>query len=178
MSLLIKDMKNIICKDINQEIFNKLKQIEKNLPKFEDGRIDYSNSKTALVLTCFIQVKNEILILKRSDKIATYKGMWNTVAGYIDDYVPLKEKVLEELNEELFISESQIEKFKIGNNYEFTDKNINKTWIIYPVLITLSKKPEIKLNWEHIDYKWINPKEIINYDTVPKLDESLKNALN
>ena len=116
--------------DISKKIIEKLKLIEKNLPKFKDGRINYSNSNIALVLTCFIQVKNEILILKRSDKVATYKGMWNTVASYIDDYVPLKEKVTEELNEEISLNESQIEKFRIGKNYEFTDKKINKTWIV------------------------------------------------
>ena len=31
----------------------------------------------------------------------------------------------------------------------------------------------VNLDWEHDQYKWVNPKEIENYDTVPKLKEAL-----
>jgi len=163
----------------NKELFNKLKEISKKLPRFNDGRINYKNANTALVLSCFIQVGNEILLLKRSDKVATYKELWGTVAGYIDEFKTLKEKVLEELKEELNIDKEQLNDFKYGENYEFTDKN-NKTWIVYPVLVSLNKKPEIKLNWEweHLVYQWILPIKIKEFDIVPNIDESLSRILN
>ncbi len=40
----------------------------------------------------------------------------------------------------------------------------------------LKNKPEIILDWEHTEYKWIKSKELKNFDMVPNLDKSLENA--
>ena len=95
--------------DIDSKLKKTLKQFE-SLPRFPDGRINYKDSKKAAVLTCFVKFKDKILLLKRSDYVWTYKGKWNTVAGYIDEDKPLKEKVLEELREEIDVEEDNIKK--------------------------------------------------------------------
>ena len=51
------------------------------------------------MIICFVRYNDEILLLKRSDKVWTYKGKWNVVAGYLDEIKPLREKALEELRE-------------------------------------------------------------------------------
>ena len=160
-------------KDIDSQLKQTLKQFE-NLPRFPDGRINYRDSKKAAVLTCFVKFQDKILLLKRSDNVRTYKGKWNTVAGYIDDLKPLKEKVLEELREEININEDNIKEIKIGKQFESIDKEINKIWIVHPTLIELKTKPEINLDREHTTFEWIKPEEINNYDIVPNAGESLK----
>lgn len=147
------------------------------LPHFSDGRINYSNSQTALVLTCFVENQRKILLLRRSDKVGTYQKKWNSVAGYIDEFIPLENKILEELREELDLNEENIESISISQPYEFTDKEINKVWIIIPCIAKLKKPPIISLDWEHTDYEWIEPNQITNFDTVPGLDISLKKVL-
>ena len=162
-----------------QKILEIIKQFDEKLPKFPDGRIDYSNSDTAPVITVFIEYQNNILLLKRSDKVRTYQGKWNTVAGYLDELKPIREKVLEEIREELGIErDNNILSIHIGEFYQFTDIEVNKTWIVYPVLIKLRNKPEIKLDWEHTEYKWIKPKEIKNFDIVFNLENSLEKIQN
>ena len=52
-----------------QKIFNTIKELYVKLPKFEDGRIDYSNSSVAPVVTIFIKYKNKILLLKEAIKL-------------------------------------------------------------------------------------------------------------
>jgi len=74
------------------KIFKLLKEFSKKLPKFEDGRINYSCSDEAPVITIFVRYKDKILLLKRSDKVAAYKGKWNTIAGYLDEIRPNKRK--------------------------------------------------------------------------------------
>ncbi|HDD36375.1 MAG TPA: hypothetical protein ENF50_02775, partial [Archaeoglobus veneficus] len=91
---------------IDKKVFEMLNEVSKKLPKLSDGRIDYSNSDVAPVVTVFVRYNNEILLLKRSNKVRTYKGKWNTVAGYIDEFKPLKEKILEELREEIGVDEN------------------------------------------------------------------------
>lgn len=154
-----------------------LQDFSANLPHFPDGRIDYSASKEALVLTCFVQFEDKILLLQRSDKVGTYKKMWNSVAGYIDEIVPLEKKIFEELREELGLTEEAIEDVNIAQPYKFTDEKIDRTWTIVPCLAILKELPKISLDWEHIDYKWINPAEITDFNIVPELDRSLKNVL-
>jgi isopentenyldiphosphate isomerase len=160
-----------------EEIISLVNKFSKKLPKFPDGRIDYSKSETSFVLTVFIKFKNEILILKRSSKVGIYPGKWSTVTGYLDEPIPLIKKILKELKEELEINEDIISSYKIGESFEFIDKKVNRTWIIFPAWVETKKKPKIKLDWEHSEYKWIKKEELGNYDTVPKLDLSLKKGL-
>lgn len=162
-------------KTINLE--NILKRLSKKLPKFSDGRINYSTSSKAPVLTCFIKYQDQILLLKRSHKVSTYRGLWNTVAGYLDEIKSVKDKAYKELDEELNINRENILKTKLSHLYEFYDKNIQKTWIIFPAMVELRKKPAIKLNWEHTDYKWIKPEEINEYNIVPNLEITLEKVL-
>ncbi len=40
----------------------------------------------------------------------------------------------------------------------------------------VKKKPIIKLDWEHTEYRWIKPQKMKDFDTVPGLEKSLENA--
>lgn len=161
-----------------QEILETIKEFAKKLPKFIDGRINYSNSDTAPVITVFIKYKDKILLLKRSDKVSVYQGKWNTVAGYLDEPKPIVEKIVEEIKEELGIQEDNILSHKLGEPYKFTDPTVNKTWIVHPVLVELRNNPIIKLDWEHTKYRWIKSEKLKKFDIVPMVDESLKRAMN
>jgi isopentenyldiphosphate isomerase len=160
-----------------KKILDKVKDFAKKLPKFPDGRIDFTHSETSLVLTVFIKYKDKILILKRSNKVGTYKGKWNTVTGYIDEPKPLIEKIIEEINEELGITEDNILSYSIGEPFKFKDPGIKKIWIVHPAKVELKNNPDIKLDWEHSEYKWIKPEDIKKFNIVPNLDLSLKRGL-
>ena len=161
-----------------RKILDTIEKFAKKLPKFPDGRINYSNSDIAPVIVIFIKYKGKIILLKRSNKVRTYRGKWNTVAGYLDEIKPINEKILQELREELKINKSNISLIRIGTPYTFKDVKVevNKNWIVHPVLIELKKKPDIKLDWEHIKYKWIKPEELKNFDTPPNLSKSFDNV--
>lgn len=154
-----------------------LKELYKKLPKFPGGRIDYTNSSKAAILICFLEYQGKILLLKRSNKVGIYKNLWSPIAGYLDELKPLKDKVQEELKEELGILEKDITVIKFGEIFEFTDKKIKKTWIINPVMIVLKEKPTLKLDWEHTEYTWISPREIMTYKITPTTIESLKRVM-
>ncbi|MCK4520390.1 NUDIX domain-containing protein [Candidatus Parcubacteria bacterium] len=159
-----------------EKILKTIKEFAKKLPKFPDGRIDYSNSDIAPVITVFIKYKDKILLLKRSNKVRVYQEKWNTIAGYLDEIKPVREKIVEEIKEEIGISEDNISSIHIGEPYEFTDAEVNKIWIVCPVSVELRNEPNIKLDWEHTEYKWIKPEELKKFDVVFNLDKSLENV--
>ncbi len=162
---------------VEEEFLKTIAYFSQTLPHFDDGRIDYTRSSVAPVLTVFVSYRDKILLLKRSDKVLHYRGKWNTVAGYLDQERPLRETVLEELAEELGIMETDIASLSYGTSYQFVDKAIQNKWIIYPVLARLMNEPVLRLDWEHTEYQWILPRELIHFDIVPNLDVSLHNVL-
>ncbi len=158
-------------------VLKKIEEMGSKLPHFDDGRINYSGSDYAPVIMAFVEYGGKILLLKRSDKVRTYKGKWNGVGGYLDEVCPVREKVLEELREELGVGEDTISAIYIGNAREETDDSIGKTWLIVPVLVKLKRKPQIRIDWEHTEYKWVSPVEIKGYDIVSGLESTLTAAL-
>lgn len=155
-----------------------LERFSKQLPTFPDGRTDYSSSDVAPVITVFIIFQNSMLLLKRSSSVSTYKGKWNTVAGYLDNpKQTIFEKILEELHEEVGIEKNHIASYSLGSIYQFTDEKNKKTWIVHPAVVTLLEKPTIQLNDEHTEYRWITFDEIEHYDTVLNLKKSMMNAI-
>ncbi len=62
------------CMD-EKDVLRLVKTLGESLPRFEDGRINYTTSKTAPVVTVFIGYGNKFLLLKRSHKVQNYKGM-------------------------------------------------------------------------------------------------------
>lgn len=149
----------------------------RNLPKFSDGRINYTDSKKAPVINCFVKYKNKFLLLKRSDKVGAYKGKWNSIGGYIDEDKPVKEKVLEEIWEELKIKKDDVKNMMGGNPYEVVDKEIGKIWIVHPFVAELKKEPAIVLDFEHTEFRWVKEEDIENYDSVPGLKEVIKRTI-
>lgn len=158
----------------SKDLFNRLKQLQRYLPKFPDGRIDYHGSKTAIVANIVVKYKDKILLLKRSNKVLAYKNKWNSIGAYLDELKPLEQKAKEEIWEELRIPESLINQIKTGKSFQFTDSDVGVTWIIYPVLAILREKPRVRLNWEHTEYVWVTLDEISRFDTVPGLSYVLK----
>lgn len=160
-----------------QQIADTLRELADSLPKLPDGRIDYSHANRAAVLTCIVRYRGKILLLKRSNKVHSYQGKWCGVAGYLDELRPYDEMVYQELREELGIRQEDVETLTYGEPYEFTDDQTGKTWVVFPVLADMKSAPNIEIDWEHVDFEWVEPERIDEFDTVPRLKESLKRVL-
>jgi len=139
--------------------------------------VDESKDSTQeiLVCTCFLRYDNKILILKRSDKVGTYQGKWAGVSGYIESWETAEVTALKEIREETGLGKGDISYVRTGEPVSVVDGD--NCFIVHPFLFD-SKTPEIKLDWEHVDYKWIEPIKIQDFDTVPLLEDALKSVLD
>jgi len=50
---------------------------------------------------------------------------------------------------------------------------LNRKWIVHPFLFHVKAPEKIKIDWEHTEVKWIKPRELAKYKTVPGLDKAL-----
>ena len=142
-----------------------------HLPRFPDGRIDYSDSRSAIGVNCIVTYKDELLLLKRSKEIGTAPEKWHVIAGYVDEEKPLRELALKELKEETGITEEHIK--NMTAHAPITIHAV-KEWTIYPFRVELKEKPDIVLDWEHTEYAWVTRDELDNYDTLMNLRKLLK----
>jgi len=128
---------------------------------------------TQVVTVLLINEKEKLLILKRSNKVRTYKGLWGGVAGYVEEKEKPYETAIKEIKEEVGLEKDDIEFIKQLDPISFTDFYEEKRydWTIFPFLFKIKEKRKIKIDWEHSKYKWISPSQIQKFDTVPHLKE-------
>jgi 8-oxo-dGTP pyrophosphatase MutT (NUDIX family) len=125
------------------------------------------------IVTAFIEYRGRILLLRRSQKVKTMKGKWAGVSGYIEKSEAPVKRALAEIQEETGLTNESVEFLEEGKPLEAADnmRPDNITWVVHPFFFR-ANTDEIRLDWEHDAYKWINPAEIENYDTVPRLKEA------
>ena len=129
------------------------------------------------VVTCVLLHDGKILLLKRSDKVGTYRGKWACVSGYVEEGDKIEDRAFREIEEETGLSRDNLKLEKTGQPDGFFDEAEKKSWRVHPFLFT-SDTGDVKIDWEHIEYRWIEPSEIGNYDTVPKLKEVVKSLIS
>jgi len=133
--------------------------------------------RSTKIVTSFIKDNEKLLILKRSDKVKSMKGLWAGISGIIEkNEEPLKRAKIE-IFEEVGITEELITLVKTSEEMKINSPQYeNHEWEIFPFLFE-AKNPTIKLNWENSEFKWINIEELENYETVPSLQKVLLNLL-
>ena len=130
------------------------RNMKKSTFKPKSGQIDYTNARWAPVINCVVKYKNKLLVVQRSGKLNFYPGYWNGISGFLDDQRSLREKVTDELKEELGMPKNKIKKIRLGEIFDQEEPKYKKTWIVHPVLVEV-KTDKIKLDWEAENYKWL-----------------------
>ncbi|MGC8681019.1 MAG: aconitase X swivel domain-containing protein [Thermoplasmata archaeon] len=177
--------KAIICKKADETIVTgsvlaKIVTIENvDVEIFQDGDfVQINNDEITLdiepteVVTSILMHNEKILILKRSDKVSTYKGKWAGVSGYKEN-LPPRDAAKKEIVEETGIEHPKLLK---ENGFMYL-RDGKRLWKIYIFLWEIDSE-NINIDWEHTTYKWINPEEIKNFETVPGLKDVLEKLID
>ena len=134
-------------------------------------------TRATKIVTCFLKKEDKILILKRSDKVKSMKGLWAGISGIIEKNEHPLSRAKIEIFEEVGIKEKDVELVKEAKEMRIKSPQYkNHEWEIYPFLFKVDS-PKINLNWENSEYKWIKADEISNFKTVPSLENVLLNLL-
>lgn len=128
------------------------------------------------VVTCFLEHGREILILRRSHKVGTYKRSWAGVSGYIEKTDDL-EQAFTEISEETELYRNDLKLMKRGKPLEVIDQSLSRKWVVHPFLFHVKVPDKIKTDWEHTELRWIKPEELSKYKTVPGLKEALNHVI-
>lgn len=128
------------------------------------------------VVTCFLLRRtaggDRILILRRSQRVGTYRGRWAGVSGYLEAREPL-EQAYQEIEEEAGLSPDQVQLLARGEPLAVVDQPEGRRWLVHPFLFEVPAPEKLRIDWEHVQARWIRPQEIFDYETVPMLAEAL-----
>jgi len=128
------------------------------------------------VVTVFLTHRNKILVLKRSREVGTYKGHWAGVSGYVESNNALAQ-ALTEMAEEVGLGKEDVTLLKAGKPLEITDRIRGRAWRVHPFLFAVHEPDKIILDWEHKEMRWILPEEIVRFQTVPGLRQTLAKVI-
>jgi len=132
--------------------------------------------RQANVVTCFLLRRSgdgdEILLLQRSQQVGTYRGRWAGVSGYIEETDALTQAYTE-IEEETGLTREGVQLLRTGDPLEVVDAEADRRWIVHPFLFEVEEPDRIRTDWEHTETRWIRPEDILRYETVPQLAETL-----
>jgi len=124
-----------------------------------------------VVVTSIIGNENDILILKRSKKVKSFKHKWGGVSGYFEKNEDLLSRALIEIYEETKINKENLTLRKILKQITI-DIEKEKSIMIQPFYF-YSESKNVSMNWEHSEHRWITKNQLDSHETVPKLEQIL-----
>ena len=124
------------------------------------------------VVTCFLEHNGRIMVLRRSERVGTYRGRWAGVSGYIEEGSTPSQQAWTEVKEEAALDREDVELVQEGVPLEVVDAELARKWIVHPFRFRVLRPDKIKIDWEHTEAKWIAPEEMGLHETVPKLLEA------
>lgn len=133
--------------------------------------------RSTRIVTSFVTNEQKILLLKRSEKVKSMRGLWGGVSGIIEEGEEPLTRAKIEIFEETGIRSESIRLLKAGSQMTVSSPQYpDHQWVIFPFLFGIGER-RVSLNWENSSYAWIGKEEIAKYDTVPSLSEVLLNLM-
>lgn len=133
--------------------------------------------RSTKIVTSFVTSSDKLLLLKRSERVKSMRGLWGAVSGIIEKGEEPLRRAKIEIFEEIGIESSQIQLLKAGQEMTISSPQYpDHQWMVFPFLFS-TREQKISLNWENSSYVWIEPQEIHKYETVPSLSDVLFNLL-
>ena len=131
------------------------------------------------VVTCFLlQDNGQILIVQRSQRVGSYHAHWAGISGFVEPGVTPDEQALVEIGEETSLQRDQVRMLRRGAVIEHIDAELGRHFYVHPFLFAVLAPEHIQTDWEAVNMRWIDPKDLSNYQTVPKLQEAYTSALH
>lgn len=110
----------------------------------------------------------KILVLKRSDKDDHKPGIWETVGGGMDKEESPQKALLREISEETGLVVNVGSPFNV-----FTFKKDTGEFKVGITFLCEYLSGEVMLSDEHSEYRWIDPKDFSQMESVSSLYEEI-----
>ncbi|HLN50963.1 MAG: NUDIX domain-containing protein [Thermoplasmata archaeon] len=121
------------------------------------------------VVTAFLRRDDgKILLLRRSGRVGSFQGRWAAVSGFLEDPTPIAQ-AYREISEETGIGRNELS-LEVEGRTVYA-RSGQEVYIVHPFLFRVGTT-DVRIDWEHTAFEWVDPSEIRSRATVPKLDRA------
>ncbi len=107
-------------------------------------------------IKAIIRKDNKILLIKKSAKVDIYPGRWDLPGGRLDPGETWCQGLAREVQEETGLKINFIREVRAWESKKWD--TLGKTVLCEHI------SGEVQLSWEHTEYRWMVPEEVINGD--------------
>jgi 8-oxo-dGTP pyrophosphatase MutT (NUDIX family) len=133
------------------------------------GRFRIEGVEEVGVVTSFLERDDgRVLLLERSQKVGSFQGRWAGVSGFLEASTPL-EQAFREIVEETGLTANDIDLLTEGA--PVLSRDGSQVFVVHPFRFR-ARNTEVRLDWEHTRFEWVEPEEIRRRSIVPKLDRA------
>ncbi|HXY12156.1 MAG TPA: NUDIX domain-containing protein [Thermoplasmata archaeon] len=133
------------------------------------GRFRIEGVEEVGVVTSFLEREDgRVLLLERSEKVGSFQGHWAGVSGFLEASTPL-EQAFREILEETGLTANDLD--LVTEGAPVLSRDGSKVFVVHPFRFR-ARKTDVRLDWEHTRFEWVEPSEIRNRAIVPKLDRA------
>jgi 8-oxo-dGTP pyrophosphatase MutT (NUDIX family) len=118
------------------------------------------------VIACFLRHGGKICLLKRSQTVGSSPGRWHCVTGFLEPGVLPLEQAITEISEETGLDGTAVRLIGAPEPLRMARPGQGWVWVVHPFLFEAAS-PSLRLDWEHDEYRWIDPAELELSDCVP-----------
>ena len=155
-----------------------IRDLTAGYPRFEDGRVNYTDERVCFVLNCVVVSGDQVLLTKRSSEVIAYPELVNGISGFIDNpNLSIEDIAYGELAEEIGISRQHIIHMKLSRPFVQIDQQLDREWHVVAVLVELASTITPRLNWENKSAAWFKLKAVPKMKLMPGFAETVRAAL-
>ncbi len=131
----------------------------------DTGTVEVHDLEERHVVTSVLRNKGQILVMKRSDEVGSFRGKWACVSGFIESDESDLDAAIREVREE-----TGLKGIELANRIPLERfRDLKAVWAVHPFLFDVPRR-EIMLDWEHDEFRWIAPEQLTSYGCVPGLE--------
>jgi 8-oxo-dGTP pyrophosphatase MutT (NUDIX family) len=109
---------------------------------------------------------DKICLARRSQLVATSRGLWSVVTGYLEPDTDPLEQAWTELAEELGLQRPKVRAAGRLEPIPLMSPSSRKQFLIHPFLFECDAAEPLVLNWENDDVKWSDVSALEAADSV------------
>ncbi len=132
------------------------------------GVVDVPEVTERPVVTAFLRNRGRVLVVRRGEKVGTFRGAWSGVSGYIEGEERPLDRVRQEIREETSMAGARLraEGPVVRTRHEAT------VYAVHPFLFEAPTRA-VRLDRENVEARWVRPQDIAGLSTVPRLADVL-----
>jgi len=128
------------------------------------GAIEVPLVRERPVVSCFLEREGRVLVVRRSEKVGSFQGKWSGVSGFLEGSEAPEDRALREIEEETGLTEVSV----LARGSALLSRGGDTLYRIHPFRFH-APRGDVRLDWENVEYRWVDPAELPRLDGVPKL---------